>query len=136
MPFKRRILPTSKPYTTKEEYEAKIKELEQKIDDLKSSITVSIEQLDFPDWSKVTQLAVNTTYNFDTNGYLLIGQGGGDGNRQITTIINGKKIIWNGDNGAYKYGWGCMQVYLPIRKNITFSFNVTQDLKFGYFLSC
>ena len=100
MPFKRRILPTSKPYTTKEEYEAKIKELEQKIDDLKSSITVSIEQLDFPDWSKITQLAVNTTYNFDTNGYLLIGQGGGDGNRQITTIINGKEIIWNGDNGA------------------------------------
>ena len=91
MPFKRRLLPTSKPYTTKKEYEAKIKELEQKIEDLKASITVSIEQLDFPDWSKVTRLNVDTTYKFDTNGYLLIGQGGGNGDRQITTLINGKK---------------------------------------------
>lgn len=136
MPFPRRILPTSQPYITKAEYDAKVSELERKIEEFKQSISVTVEQIDFPDWTKLTSLKANTTYTFDTNGYLLVGTSGGNGNRWIETTINGQKIRWNGDYGSYKYGWGCMQLYIPIRRNINFTFKVSQSLPYAYFLAC
>lgn len=139
MPFKRRALPTAQNYITKEEHDAKIAELEQKISAVEQSVTVTIEKFDFPDWTKLTALNENEVYRFDTNGYLLVGMRGGNGDRWIETSINGQTIRWLGDSGSYKYGWGCMQVYLPIRKGVSFYFCVNhrnQSVAFAYFLGC
>ena len=139
MAFQRRLLPTSQNYVTQEQYDAKIQEFEQKLNDIQSSVSVTIEKFDFPDWSKFTSLNENQEYEFDTNGYLFVGTNGGNGNRWIETTINGRTVRWTGDSGAYKYGWGCMQVYLPVRRNILFTFKVNhrnQILSFAYFLGC
>ena len=139
MAFQRRQLPTSQNYVTQEQYATKIQELERKLNEIQSSVNVTIEKFDFPDWSKFTSLNENQVYTFDTNGYLLVGTNGGNGNRWIETTINGRTVRWTGDGGAYKYGWGCMQVYLPIRRNIPFRFAVNhnnQTLSFAYFLGC
>ena len=139
MAFQRRLLPTSQNYVTQEQYDAKIQEFEQKLNDIQSSVSVTIEKFDFPDCSKFTPLNENQEYEFDTNGYLFVGTDGGNGNRWIETTINGRTVRWTGDSGAYKYGWGCMQVYLPIRRNTKFTFHVNhsnQKLSFAYFLGC
>ena len=91
---------------------------------------------EFPDWSSVTDLEANTTYTANTNGFLMIGVAGGNGNRQITTTINGVTLQWNGDFGSYQYGWGCMQVYLPIKKGSTYSFSHQQSKAFARFITC
>lgn len=139
MAFQRRQLPTSQNYVTQEQYATKLQELEQKLNEIQSSVSVTIEKFDFPDWSKFTSLTENTTYTFDTNGYLLAGTNGGNGDRWIDVWINGRSVRFTGDGGAYKYGWGCMQIYLPIRRNIPFRFAVNhnnQILSFAYFLGC
>ena len=139
MAFQRRLLPTSQNYVTQEQYNAKIQEFELKFYDIQSSVSVSIENFDFPDWSKFTSLNEDQEYVFDTNGYLFVGTNGGNGDRWIETTINGRTVRWTGDGGAYKYGWGCMQVYLPVRRDIRFTFKVNhrnQSLSFAYFLGC
>lgn len=139
MPFKRRLLPTSQNYVTQDQYDSKIREFEQKLNEIQTSVNVTIEKFDFPDWNNLTTLSENQEYTFDTNGYLLVGISGGNGNRWIETTINGRTVRWDGDHGSYKYGWGCMQAYLPIRRNTRFTFRIShnnQYLAFAYFLGC
>lgn len=90
----------------------------------------------FPDWTKVSTLTTATTYTAPTNGYLIVGTKGGNGNRWIDVAINGANYRFNGDNGAYQYGWGCMQLTLPMSKGTKYQFSVSQKLAFAYFLGC
>ena len=92
----------------------------------------------FPKWTNVINISADQTYTAATDGYLMIGVAGGNGNRQIQTNINGTTYVWNGDNGAYQYGWGCMQVYLPIAKGVQYSFSYAsrnQEVTFARFVS-
>lgn len=93
----------------------------------------------FPDWKNVIGLSPNTGYTAATNGYLMIGVAGGNGTRMIATNINGTYIEWYGDSGAYQYGWGCMQVFLPIKKGCSYSFGYNsgnQGVRFALFVGC
>lgn len=103
-------------------------------DDLKTEITSSV----FPTWENViTDLQPDTTYTAETNGFLMLGIAGGNGNRLISTIINGVQYDWWGDAGSERYGWGCMQVYLPIAKGCIYSFlppPSNQSFRFALFV--
>ncbi len=135
MPFQRRILPSQTEYVPKSVFDETVRQLRAEI----QASTTIIEQLDFPDWTKVTGLSRGSTYKFPYNGYLVVGMAGGNGDRWISVNINGVSRTYWGDSGAYKYGWGCMQLTLPIRRNISFSFNnntSNQSTRFAYFVGC
>lgn len=89
----------------------------------------------FPTWTSVQNVSAKVQYIAETDGYLLIGIGGGNGNYSITTVINGTTYSWPGQTGAYKYGWMTMQLCLPMAKGTTYYFTHTQTLRFARFLS-
>lgn len=139
MSFPRRLLATSKDYITKEEHNAAIATLEARINSLQQSVNTAVNTFNFPNWSKLYAVGENHSYTFLSNGYLLVGMASINSDRWIDTNINGRYIRWSGDSGAYKYGWGCMQIFLPISKNTPFSFSVNHRhgiLTFAYFLEC
>lgn len=95
---------------------------------------------DFPDWTNVQALVEGRQYTADKNGYILVGVAGGNGNRYIYFTVNERTYTFVGDEGSYKYGWGCMQMCLPIKKGVIFSVSSPQShgasWRFGYFVKC
>ncbi len=92
----------------------------------------------FPDWTHVKTLSEGATYIAERDGYIIFGGAGGNGDRCLYATINGNTYTFTGDTGAYKYGWGCMQLTLPIKKGVRYSIRTLNGhgctWRFGYFI--